>query len=1079
VKLRNLFEARAQTVGIIFGRFNPPHKGHRKAWEMASENDAWYVGTNQSTQGPKDPLPYDVKIEAMRMIYPDIEGHIMPEQSWLTMASRIYEKYGDILLRVYTDEEWVVKTIVQYNGKEGTHGFYNFKNIDPVGTPRLSSATELRNAVAADDRAAFSQAAGIDADTPLGKNSFFNVVKHYLTQQTAKPAKKEKTMKVKEYKGATDQERINAFKQQAKDMRDKGFNRAAYDTEKIAKTIYKPKEKVQTKADEGRFDRDRDDYLNYSPYARTPKDDDEDFRDRDRNVGVENERNNYAVYINGKIWKVFADPRKAMNIAKSLQMKGKDVEVLPTGAYPSQLNERLHVLALGALGEATGGWQEIYQLNKNVIGANPNLIYPGQKLKIPGGGEYTVKPGDNLSKIAANTKQSKSSDPPTPSASSKSSNLPTPSAPSKNDNSNSSTSSEQRPTSGRDIFGIDMDYDADKLEKDKFGNPAFQYSQIKGHHDSKEEVEKAVAAGTRMPPNVYPPDAEPHPINPEIVYKFNGKWWTYPSGQGISPNSPMLTSRDYYNRLYKDQMGQKIGSYINVDFPPVEIKTNLSQGKGLPEFEKFMDDNDFKSETVLIKEYQYKGNSIAVYYRPAGGRDSFYADLSQLRAQHTADSVKHYADRGYKQDFHDNFTITNKLGKGLVHINGYQGRRYYLVQAQWVAMVPFKYQGKLAMSYVYVKHFGDRNIWKSGAEEAFYDIVKNLDLVKGLEPFKQDVNEGQRKTMSRAAKGYEKYGKEGMTALAKAGRDGAGEEKLDKIRDKFDKYDEAKQTKVSQKPRQGPLKPQTGAGCHQDKKKDMKQGKEKHKKTLAETIMYTMLSELDKPSGKLYIVIKGDPTGAVRMFGAFANSPEEVEFIAQRRGTKDKSGAKMKGLKVDLMFLDAADAMMDLKRVFRDIDFVGAEAAEFVFKHSAIKNDEVDPRVQEELKDFMEYVESGDDPRMSLYQKKDINDEPDKVAKGVDHFIIGPDGKRRRVHIPGKPNSQMGGHATRQPDTFKYVLKRPELLNALRGIGFKFDGNKIIISQDERRMLQHKFADKNIPWDSVFGHKEIFQESKQ
>jgi hypothetical protein len=73
----------------------------------------------------------------------------------------------------------------------------------------------------------------------------------------------------------------------------------------------------------------------------------------------------------------------------------------------------------------------------------------------------------------------------------------------------------------------------------------------------------------------------------------------------------------------------------------------------------------------------------------------------------------------------------------------------------------------------------------------------------------------------------------------------------------------------------------------------------------------------------------------------------------------------------------------------------------------------------------------------------------------------------------------MGGHATRQPDTFKYVLKRPELLNALRGIGFKFDGNKIIISQDERRMLQHKFADKNIPWDSVFGHKEIFQESKQ
>jgi hypothetical protein len=40
--------------------------------------------------------------------------------------------------------------------------------------------------------------------------------------------------------------------------------------------------------------------------------------------------------------------------------------------------------------------------------------------------------------------------------------------------------------------------------------------------------------------------------------------------------------------------------------------------------------------------------------------------------------------------------------------------------------------------------------------------------------------------MSRAAKGYEKYGKEGMEALAKAGRDGKA---LDPVRKKYDKYD--------------------------------------------------------------------------------------------------------------------------------------------------------------------------------------------------------------------------------------------------------------------------------------------------
>jgi hypothetical protein len=55
--------------------------------------------------------------------------------------------------------------------------------------------------------------------------------------------------------------------------------------------------------------------------------------------------------------------------------------------------------------------------------------------------------------------------------------------------------------------------------------------------------------------------------------------------------------------------------------------------------------------------------------------------------------------------------------------------------------------------------------------------------------FKDSLGESE-KTMSRAAKGNEKYGKDGMKALAKAGREGASEEKLDKIRDKHDKYDE-------------------------------------------------------------------------------------------------------------------------------------------------------------------------------------------------------------------------------------------------------------------------------------------------
>jgi LysM repeat protein len=47
-------------------------------------------------------------------------------------------------------------------------------------------------------------------------------------------------------------------------------------------------------------------------------------------------------------------------------------------------------------------WKSIYNLNKSIIGDNPNSIKPGMKLKMPNGSTYSVQPGDTLSKIASN-----------------------------------------------------------------------------------------------------------------------------------------------------------------------------------------------------------------------------------------------------------------------------------------------------------------------------------------------------------------------------------------------------------------------------------------------------------------------------------------------------------------------------------------------------------------------------------------------------------------------------------------------------------------------------------------------------
>ena len=205
MKLREMFEGEqtassVKTIGISFGRFNPPHKGHKGVWKAASKNPIWYVGTNDSTAGPKDPLPYDIKLQCMAAVFPPVAGHVVPEQSLLTLATSVYNKYGEnVHLKVYTDETWLADLLVKYNGAESEHGMYKFKNIEHVPTERLASATDLRAAVRSGDRESFYHDMGIGSDVTIevGGNAkpIFDVVAHYLNQY---PEKVKKAVKAKE-----------------------------------------------------------------------------------------------------------------------------------------------------------------------------------------------------------------------------------------------------------------------------------------------------------------------------------------------------------------------------------------------------------------------------------------------------------------------------------------------------------------------------------------------------------------------------------------------------------------------------------------------------------------------------------------------------------------------------------------------------------------------------------------------------------------------------------------------------------------------------------------------------------------
>jgi hypothetical protein len=200
--LRNLFEAAAPDAdaAFAFGRFNPAHQGHIEVYKAVQQaGNKWFIGTNPSTHGPNDPLTFEEKSAWMQAIYPPIKGHILPEQSVVTLASKLYEMLGDDKTIAYVtdsnDWAWAGKLLNDYNGKEGPHGYYNFRAIKHVESPRVSSATALRTAARANDKAAFYAASGTDPKLTINGQTYFDIV---VAAVGANPEKVKKVAKKKE-----------------------------------------------------------------------------------------------------------------------------------------------------------------------------------------------------------------------------------------------------------------------------------------------------------------------------------------------------------------------------------------------------------------------------------------------------------------------------------------------------------------------------------------------------------------------------------------------------------------------------------------------------------------------------------------------------------------------------------------------------------------------------------------------------------------------------------------------------------------------------------------------------------------
>ena len=98
-------------------------------------------------------------------------------------------------------------------------------------------------------------------------------------------------------------------------------------------------------------------------------------------------------------------------------------------------------------------------------------------------------------------------------------------------------------------------------------------------------------------------------------------------------------------------------------------------------------------------------------------------------------------------------------------------------------------EGMVGQGVYEAKKKGDGNLANNAKP---YDKVTRGDVIAGRlgkdEKGGKTVKEAAKQTMSRAAKGHEKYGKAGMQALAKAGKEGKS---LEPVRAKYNKYDES------------------------------------------------------------------------------------------------------------------------------------------------------------------------------------------------------------------------------------------------------------------------------------------------
>ena len=175
---------------LVFGRMNPPTIGHGKLLDKlaATAGRAPYrIYLSQSADSNNNPLTYSDKVKFARKMFPRHARSIMVDKKVITPFHALSAMYSagfkKVVMVAGSDrvKEYDIR-LNKYNGKKGSHGFFNFEGgikvvsagqRDPDGKgAEGASGTKQRGYAKSNDFTGFSQGLTKAISNPDAKKMF-------------------------------------------------------------------------------------------------------------------------------------------------------------------------------------------------------------------------------------------------------------------------------------------------------------------------------------------------------------------------------------------------------------------------------------------------------------------------------------------------------------------------------------------------------------------------------------------------------------------------------------------------------------------------------------------------------------------------------------------------------------------------------------------------------------------------------------------------------------------------------------------------------------------------------------------